>query len=167
GTTAVAAPGALAGAVGEATALTEAAAARPTESAAGPAWCDGAAGIALAVADSHDALADPELACWLAARSGELADIGPLADDSLCHGESGLLELLGHRALPAARPAWVRRAGTLLAAADRAGPQCGTPGRVPHPGLLTGLSGIGHGLLRAGFPDRIGSALLLRPSRAP
>ncbi|NDZ55910.1 hypothetical protein G3I47_01225, partial [Streptomyces anulatus] len=70
-------------------------------------------------------------------------------------------------ALPAARPAWMRRAGTLLASADRAGPQCGTPGRVPHPGLLTGLSGIGHGLLRAGFPDRIGSALLLRSSRLP
>jgi lantibiotic modifying enzyme len=142
-----------------------------TGAAAGPAWCEGVAGIALAIADSHDALADPELAGWLAARSGELAGIGPLADDSLCHGESGLLELLGHSALPAvlpaARPAWVRRAGTMLAASDRAGPQCGTPGRVPHPGLLTGLSGIGHGLLRAGFPDRIGSALLLRPSRAP
>ncbi|MFJ5047618.1 type 2 lanthipeptide synthetase LanM family protein [Streptomyces sp. NPDC088719] len=132
--------------------------------AAGPAWCDGVAGIALAIADSPDALADPELSGWLAARSGELAGIGPLADDSLCHGESGLLELLGHSALPTARPAWIRRAGTLLASADRAGPQCGTPGRVPHPGLLTGLSGIGHGLLRAGFPDRIGSALLLRPS---
>lgn len=135
--------------------------------AAGPAWCGGVAGIALAVADSPDALADPELSGWLAARSGELAGIGPLADDSLCHGESGLLELLGHGALPAARPAWMRRAGTLLASADRAGPQCGTPGRVPHPGLLTGLSGIGHGLLRAGFPDRIGSALLLRSSRLP
>ncbi|MFJ6440148.1 type 2 lanthipeptide synthetase LanM [Streptomyces sp. NPDC091649] len=135
--------------------------------AAGPAWCDGVAGIALAIADSPDALEDPELSGWLAARSGELADIGPLADDSLCHGESGLLELLGHSSLPAVRPAWVRRAGSLLAATDRAGPQCGTPGRVPHPGLLTGLSGIGHGLLRAGFPDRIGSALLLRPSRAP
>ncbi|MFH9686679.1 type 2 lanthipeptide synthetase LanM family protein [Streptomyces sp. NPDC017413] len=134
---------------------------------AGPAWCDGVAGIALAIADSPDALADPELSGWLAARSGELAGIGPLADDSLCHGESGLLELLGHHALPAARPAWMRRAGTLLASADRAGPQCGTPGRVPHPGLLTGLSGIGHGLLRAGFPDRIGSALLLRLSEAP
>ncbi|MFI7287067.1 type 2 lanthipeptide synthetase LanM family protein [Streptomyces anulatus] len=134
---------------------------------AGPAWCDGVAGIALAIADSPDALADAELSGWLAARSGELAGIGPLADDSLCHGESGLLELLGHGALPAARPAWMRRAGTLLASADRAGPQCGTPGRVPHPGLLTGLSGIGHGLLRAGFPDRIGSALLLRPSGTP
>ncbi|MGW3329479.1 type 2 lanthipeptide synthetase LanM family protein [Streptomyces rubiginosohelvolus] len=137
----------------------------------GPAWCAGAAGVALAIADSPAAQEDPELSGWLAARSGDLAGIGPLADDSLCHGESGLLELLAHSALPALLPdvrtAWVRRAGTLLASADRAGPQCGTPGGVPHPGLLTGLSGIGHGLLRAGFPDRIGSALLLDPSRAP
>ncbi|WP_030592344.1 type 2 lanthipeptide synthetase LanM family protein [Streptomyces globisporus] len=148
-----------------ATALTDAATVH------GPAWCEGAAGVALAIADSPAAREDPELSGWLTSRSAELADIAPLADDSLCHGESSLLELLAHSALPALLPdvraAWVRRAGMLLASADRAGPRCGTPGGVPHPGLLTGLSGIGHGLLRAGFPDRIGSALLLDPSRAP
>lgn len=133
----------------------------------GPAWCEGAAGVALAIADSPHAMKDPALSGWLADRVHEAAGLDPLADDSLCHGESGLLELLGHRALPAARSAWIRRAGALLASADQADPRCGTPGRVPHPGLLTGLSGIGHGLLRAGFPERIGSALLLRPSRAP
>lgn len=130
----------------------------------GRAWCEGGVGVALAVADSPDALTDPDLSGWLAERTGELADCAPLADDSLCHGELGLLELLGHPALTGDRTPWVRRAGTLLAAADREGPRCGTPGHVPHPGLLTGLSGIGHGLLRAGFPDRIGSALLLNPS---
>ncbi len=130
----------------------------------GQAWCGGTTGIALAVADSPEALADPELSGWLADRAGELAAAPSLADDSLCHGELGVLELLGHGALPQARPHWLRRTGTLLAAADRARPHCGTPGHVPHPGLLTGLSGIGHGLLRAGFPDRIGSALLLRHS---
>ncbi|MFE8006106.1 type 2 lanthipeptide synthetase LanM family protein [Streptomyces sp. NPDC057418] len=130
----------------------------------GQAWCDGAAGIALAVADSPDALADPELSGWLSGRAGELAQAAPPANDSLCHGELGVLELLGHSALPGVRAHWVRRTGALLAAADRAGPRCGTPGNVAHPGLLTGLSGIGHGLLRAGFPDRIGSALLMRPS---
>ncbi|WP_435797506.1 lanthionine synthetase LanC family protein, partial [Streptomyces clavifer] len=128
------------------------------------AWCDGATGVALAVADSPDALADPELSGWLSGRAGALAEAVPPANDSLCHGELGVLELLGHGALPGLRAPWVRRTGTLLAAADRAGPQCGTPGNVPHPGLLTGLSGIGHGLLRAGFPDRIGSALLVQPS---
>ncbi|MFE7461504.1 type 2 lanthipeptide synthetase LanM family protein [Streptomyces sp. NPDC057554] len=130
----------------------------------GRAWCEGATGVALAIADSPAALTDPDLADWLAERAGGPVDSAPLADDSLCHGELGLLELLGHPALTGDRTAWVRRAGTLLAAADREGPRCGTPGHVPHPGLLTGLAGIGHGLLRAGFPDRIGSALLLHPS---
>ncbi|MFD8961130.1 lanthionine synthetase LanC family protein, partial [Streptomyces anulatus] len=130
--------------------------------AAGPAWCGGVAGIALAVADSPDALADPELSGWLAARSGELAGIGPLVDDSLCHGESGLLELLGHGALPAARPAWMRRAGTLLASADRAGPQCGTPRRGPPPGRLTRRSGVRPRGLWAGVPHPIGAAHLQR-----
>ncbi|WP_078958752.1 type 2 lanthipeptide synthetase LanM family protein [Streptomyces sp. NRRL S-4] len=130
----------------------------------GPAWCEGTTGVALAVADSPEAVADPELRDWLTARAGALARATPPGDDSLCHGELGVLELLGHGALPRLRPHWLRRTGTLLAAADRAQPQCGTPAHVPHPGLLTGLSGIGHGLLRAGFPDRIGSALLMRHS---
>ncbi|MEU5654581.1 type 2 lanthipeptide synthetase LanM family protein [Streptomyces sp. NPDC047737] len=131
---------------------------------AGRAWCEGASGVALAIADSPQALADPELRDWLGERAGEVARAAPQGDDSLCHGELGVLELLGHAALPRLRPHWLRRAGTLLAAADRAQPHCGTPGHVPHPGLLTGLSGIGHGLLRAGFPDRIGPALLMRHS---
>ncbi|MEV8108999.1 hypothetical protein, partial [Streptomyces sp. NPDC088135] len=66
-----------------------------------------------------------------------------------------------------ARTRWVERAGALLAAADRAKPRCGTPGQVSHPGLLTGLAGIGHGLLRAGFPDRVPSVLLLDAPAAP
>ncbi|MFI2782966.1 type 2 lanthipeptide synthetase LanM family protein [Streptomyces sp. ALB3] len=131
---------------------------------AGRAWCEGTAGVALAVADSPGALADPELRDWLTEHAGEVARSAPPGDDSLCHGELGVLELLGHASLPRLRPHWLRRTGTLLAAADRAQPHCGTPGHVPHPGLLTGLSGIGHGLLRAGFPDRIGPALLMRHS---
>ncbi|MFE5242066.1 type 2 lanthipeptide synthetase LanM family protein [Streptomyces sp. NPDC056627] len=130
----------------------------------GGAWCEGAAGVALAVADSPDALTDPELCAWLEERAGDVARSAPPGNDSLCHGELGVLELLGHAALPELRPHWLRRTGTLLAAADRAQPHCGTPGHTPHPGLLTGLSGIGHGLLRAGFPDRIGPALLMRHS---
>ncbi|MFB8024182.1 MULTISPECIES: type 2 lanthipeptide synthetase LanM family protein [unclassified Streptomyces] len=130
----------------------------------GGAWCEGAAGVSLAVADSPDALADPELRAWLEERAGDVARSAPPGNDSLCHGELGVLELLGHAGLPRLRPHWLRRTGTLLAAADRAQTHCGTPGHTPHPGLLTGLSGIGHGLLRAGFPDRIGPALLMRHS---
>jgi lantibiotic modifying enzyme len=31
---------------------------------------------------------------------------------------------------------------------------------------MAGLAGIGHGLLRLGFPDRVPSLLLLQPPRA-
>ncbi|MCS0636704.1 type 2 lanthipeptide synthetase LanM [Streptomyces sp. LP05-1] len=130
-------------------------------------WCRGRTGVALAIADSPAALADPELAAWARRTTAALCRGGPAPDDSLCHGEAGVLELLGHGALPEARPYWVRRAGALLAAAEEAGPRCGTPGGVPHPGLLTGLAGTGLGLLRAGFPDRVPSVLLLGPAGAP
>lgn len=131
------------------------------------AWCRGRTGVALAVVDSPAALADPVLSAWVRRAAAGLCRAQPLPDDSLCHGELGALELLGHPALPQARPHWVRRAGALLASAEEGGPRCGTPGRVPHPGLLTGLAGIGHGLLRAGFPDQVPSALLLGTAPAP
>ncbi|MET9655211.1 lanthionine synthetase LanC family protein, partial [Streptomyces sp. NPDC006460] len=129
------------------------------------AWCRGRAGIALAVLDSPAALDDPYLAAWSRGTAEELGRGRPAPDDSLCHGEAGLCELLGHGALEDARPHRIRRAGALLASVEETGAVSGTPEGVPHPGLLTGLAGIGHGLLRAGFPDRVPSALLLRTSR--
>jgi hypothetical protein len=50
----------------------------------------------------------------------------------------------------------------MLAGSDRSEPVCGTPGGLGSPGLLTGLAGIGHTLLRLGFPDHTASALLLQ-----
>ncbi|MFD0276493.1 type 2 lanthipeptide synthetase LanM family protein [Kitasatospora sp. NPDC127111] len=128
-----------------------------------PSWCRGRPGIALAVADSPAARADPELAARLQRALRNTARAAPLPDHSLCHGELGVLELLGHGGPAHGRTPWVRRAGALLAAVDQDGPRCGTPEHVPHPGLLTGLAGIGHGLLRLAFPERVPPALLLRP----
>lgn len=128
---------------------------------AGVSWCRGRTGVALAVLDSAAARTDPLLSAWAREAVADIARTEPPLDDSLCHGELGVLELLGRAEPLGARTRWVERAGALLAAADRAGPRCGTPGLVPHPGLLTGLAGIGHGLLRAGFPDRVPSLLLL------
>jgi type 2 lantibiotic biosynthesis protein LanM len=124
-------------------------------------WCRGRTGVALAVLDSPAARADPLLSAWAHEAAADIARAAPPPDDSLCHGELGVLELLRRGEPSNARTRWVERAGALLAAADRAKPRCGTPGQVPHPGLLTGLAGIGHGLLRAGFPDRVPSVLLL------
>jgi lantibiotic modifying enzyme len=53
----------------------------------------------------------------------------------------------------------------MLGALDTYGPRCGTPDGVLSPGLLTGLSGIGYGLLRLGFPEIVPSILLLEPTR--
>ncbi|MFE1440596.1 type 2 lanthipeptide synthetase LanM family protein [Streptomyces sp. NPDC058739] len=128
------------------------------------AWCRGRSGIALAVLDAPGALDDPHLAAWARDCAGELGRAHPAPDDSLCHGEAGLCELLAHDALPEARRPWVRRAGALLASVEQAGARSGAPDGVPHPGMLTGLAGIGHGLLRAGFPERVPSLLLLRPT---
>ncbi|MER7708792.1 lanthionine synthetase LanC family protein, partial [Kitasatospora sp. NPDC097605] len=126
-------------------------------------WCRGRPGVALAVVDSPLALADRGLADWAQRAVRNTARAAPLGDHSLCHGELGVLELLGRHGPAAGRTPWVRRAGALLAAVDQDGPRSGTPDQVPHPGLLTGLAGIGHGLLRLGFPDRVPPALLLRP----
>lgn len=107
-------------------------------------WCSGLAGAVLARADDR-------LSEALAARE-------PLRDMSLCHGELGVVE-----ALSAHHPAAAgRRTAQLLGALDEHGARCATPGGVPSPGLLTGLAGIGHGLLRRGFP--VPSVLLLDPT---
>jgi lantibiotic modifying enzyme len=92
-----------------------------------------------------------------------------LADLTLCHGELGAIEpvlWLADRRHPAAEAVRRRRAGLVLAAVQQYGPRCGTPGAVPSPGLMTGLAGIGYGLLRLGFGSRIPSVLLLQPITA-
>ena len=43
------------------------------------------------------------------------------------------------------------------------GPICGVPSGVETPGLMTGLAGIGYGLLRLAEPRRTPSVLALEP----
>lgn len=122
-------------------------------------WCAGLAGVAAARA----AFADEEEAATLITR---LADQPLRADLSLCHGELGVAEALsalqdaGHDTGAALR----KRAGLVIGAIDRHGTPCGTPGGVATPGLLTGLAGIGYGLLRLGFAERVPSVLLFGPT---
>jgi type 2 lantibiotic biosynthesis protein LanM len=107
-------------------------------------WCSGLAGAALARDDER-------LVTLLTSRE-------PLRDMSLCHGELGVVEALATHHPVAA----TRRTALLLGALEEHGARCATPGGVGSPGLLTGLAGIGHGLLRRGFP--IPSVLLLEPT---
>ncbi|AUY52565.1 type 2 lantipeptide synthetase LanM [Streptomyces sp. CB01881] len=144
-------PGFLHGHEGVAWALRERAAVDLADS-DGPGRCPDWVGRALRAckADQHLAL---------------LADRVPMPGHSLRHGELGLLEPLvelmptdaGHR----------RTAARLVRSVEQQGARCGTPSEVPTPGLLTGLAGIGYGLLRLGFGPRIPSVLLLRPAAGP
>lgn len=143
---------------------------RPPADSAG--WCAGSSGLALALAGRYDAARDrgetspldPPAPAELVRR---LADRPPSRDLSLCHGEAGIGEALTALAAgpagPAAAAALRRRATLILDVLQWQTRYCGTPDGVLTPGLLTGLSGIGYGLLRFGLPARIPSALLLEP----
>jgi class II lanthipeptide synthase len=125
------------------------------------AWCHGAPGIGLSRADSGQTQR-PEVAADLDLAVRGLVAAAPSANLSLCHGQLGNLELL----TLAGGPERAALAGHALATFEKLGPVCGTPLGTSTPGLMVGLAGIGHGLLRLGFPDRVPSALLLQPPRA-
>lgn len=119
-----------------------------------PGWCQGAAGTGLALIDllARPACAAPELersldAAAAAARSAALPATG-LPDDSLCHGASGLTDLLA--ALGEDAP-------------DPPGGPWRTALPAPAPGLLAGLSGIGYGLLRRARAADVPAVLALAP----
>lgn len=121
-------------------------------------WCGGLAGVLAATATAGAwRTATEELVARLAAGP-------PLLDLSLCHGELGVLDaLVSAVAGGSARAAQAvhRRAGLVLGVLEQQRPTCGTPGGVSSPGLLSGLAGIGYGLLRLGFAEQVPSVLLL------
>ncbi|HEX5594886.1 MAG TPA: type 2 lanthipeptide synthetase LanM family protein [Micromonosporaceae bacterium] len=129
-----------------------------------PGWCSGSAGVMAARLDSDGTpVAAPQ--SMLAA----FVERPMLHDLSLCHGELGVIEALillakHDRAVVKVRQ---QRAGMVLDAIERHGPRCGVPGAVSTPGLLTGLAGIGYGLMRLGFGERVPSVLLLEPTPLP
>jgi type 2 lantibiotic biosynthesis protein LanM len=131
------------------------------------AWCHGAPGIglgrlsALPVLDDAAARADID-----AALATMLARV-PVSSDALCHGELGNLDLLLVAAErfrePGLRALARRRAADVLARAEQqpSGLRCATPYGLQSPGLMTGLAGIGYGLLRLAEPRRVPSVLSL------
>jgi type 2 lantibiotic biosynthesis protein LanM len=141
----------------------------PLAGSAGAGWCEGTAGRL--AAGAHLGTRTDRLT----AAVGRLADRPVLRDLSLCHGELGVTEALtvlverpsAAGPCPHAERARRRRAGLVLNAIERYGAHCGAPGGVATPGLLSGLAGIGYGLLRLGFAERVPSVLLLEPTPRP
>jgi len=133
----------------------------------GMAWCHGAPGIGMARAAALTRWNDSETRSEIAAAVDATLAHGFNKSHSLCHGSLGNLDLLLEAARALGSPALNRRAALLAARAarqiQRTGPVCGTPCSLDVPGLMTGLAGIGYGLLRAHQPGRTPSILLLQP----
>ncbi|MEV6615025.1 type 2 lanthipeptide synthetase LanM family protein [Streptomyces sp. NPDC051051] len=119
-------------------------------------WSTGLAGVAAAAPLSAASALTPSLAN---------AEVHPHL--SLERGMLGTLEalaVLAGRGDTVAARALPRYSGQVLALVETQSHHCATPDHVPSPGLLTGLSGIGYGLLRLAHPETVPSLLLLEDS---
>jgi type 2 lantibiotic biosynthesis protein LanM len=131
------------------------------------AWCHGAPGIGLARIDSLQYMDDRETReeIRIALSKTVQSDFG--TNHCLCHGDLGNLDILLHAA-QRVDDSWWSYAGkrlaseTLVGIAER-GCLCGTQTSLESPGLMTGLAGIGYGLLRLASPERVPSVLVLAP----
>ena len=122
------------------------------------AWCHGAAGIGLARLLSLGRLDGTETRAEIDAALETTLALGFGENHSLCHGDLGNVELLVLAGARLAEPRWgdeaSRRASATLESLRRDGWICGVPSGVETPGLMTGLAGIGYGLLRLAAPRR-------------
>lgn len=131
------------------------------------AWCHGAPGIGLARLSTIRQLDDLEVRQEIETALNTTFDRGFGHNHSLCHGDLGNLELLlqAGRVLPDGR--WhaeaYRIASHVVESIARNNYLCGTPLNVDSPGLMTGLAGIGYGLLRLAEPARVPCLLTLEP----
>jgi lantibiotic modifying enzyme len=128
-------------------------------------WCHGAPGIGMARVRSLEFADDSRIRAEIdAALETTLAE-GFGSNHSLCHGDLGNVDFLLLASARLADPRWPaetgRLAGAILGSIERNGWLCGVPLAVETPGLMTGLAGIGYGLLRLAVPTRVPSVLVL------
>ena len=134
------------------------------------AWCHGAPGIGLARLKSLPYVDDPQIHGEISTALRTTLSEGFGMNHSLCHGALGNLDLLlqARKLLGDwAAPQTYQVAAGILHSINRDGPLCGVPSGVETPGLMTGLSGIGYGLLRLAKPKEVPSVLSLeQPARS-
>jgi type 2 lantibiotic biosynthesis protein LanM len=133
------------------------------------AWCHGAAGIGLARLRSLPYLDDEEIWTEINTALKTTLTRGFGYNHSLCHGDLGNLELILEASQILDDSQWktqvARLAATILESIDKHGWLCGVPMGVENPGLMTGLAGIGYGLLRLAEPESLPSVLVLEPPK--
>jgi type 2 lantibiotic biosynthesis protein LanM len=132
-------------------------------------WCHGAAGIALGRLRSLRYMDGPQVRAELTTALETTQRSGFGGNHCLCHGDVGNLEVLHLAGEALGEPRWtrtaLRRACFVLRQAREGGWRCGLPGGSESPGMLMGLAGIGHGLLRLSSPALVPSVLSLEPPR--
>jgi type 2 lantibiotic biosynthesis protein LanM len=130
-------------------------------------WCHGAPGIGLARLAALEQLDDTVVREEIDTALRTTLDHGFGRGHALCHGDLGNLELLLQAGTVLADRRWreeaYRLAGPIADCVSRNEWRCGTPREVESPGLMTGLAGIGYGLLRLAEPTRVPSVLTLEP----
>ncbi|MEM1204939.1 MAG: type 2 lanthipeptide synthetase LanM family protein, partial [Acidobacteriota bacterium] len=130
------------------------------------AWCHGAPGVGIARLACLSLLGGPEIRADLDAALETTLEQGFGKNHCLCHGDLGNLDVLLLAAGRLGDGALARRVERLrdriVAGIDEGGWRFGmlVP-RAETPGLMVGLAGIGHQLLRLAFPDRVPSILAL------
>jgi type 2 lantibiotic biosynthesis protein LanM len=131
------------------------------------AWCHGAPGIGLARLQCLQHLDNPEIRFEIDTAIKTTIAEGFGKNHSLCHGDLGNLELLLQASQIFNDPPWqsqiARLTGIILDNINQNGWLCGIPLGVESPGLMTGLAGIGYGLLRLAAPTLVPSVLALAP----
>lgn len=131
------------------------------------AWCHGAPGIGLVRLQCLQHLDNLELRSEIDTSIKTTIAEGFGKNHSLCHGDLGNLELLLQASQILNTTQWQaqidRLAGNILDSINQNGWLCGIPLGVESPGLMTGLAGIGYGLLRLAAPTEIPSILVLAP----
>ncbi|MBN1219843.1 MAG: type 2 lantipeptide synthetase LanM family protein [Anaerolineae bacterium] len=132
-----------------------------------PTWCRGAVGLGLARLGGLAALDTPEIRQEIDLALQVTLKIDPSAEDHLCCGNFGRLELLVVAAQSLARPDLLdvarQQAAQLLVRANERDGFClfsGPAGNVYHPGFFRGMAGIGYQLLRLAYPDVLPSVLV-------
>lgn len=135
------------------------------------AWCHGAPGIGLSRLTAVRVDDGPQVRDELDTAIRTTIETGFAQGHSLCHGSLGNIELL-HLAGRQfddeellSRTA--RTAHGVLRSLRTDGLLCGVPNGVETPGLMAGMAGIGHGLLRLAHPDQVPSVLTLSPPPRP
>jgi len=131
------------------------------------AWCNGAAGVGFGRLLIRHHVDDEASHREIETAIGRTLESGFGGDHSLCHGAIGNVEIVLQAADILGRADWrraaLKRAAAIRAAVARGDWRCGTPRELEIPSFMTGLAGIGYGMLRlwSGF---VPSILRLEPA---